>query len=383
MKIKVKTTIDVLGRYMKVVERLANDPRAVLIRHHYVFALLWNTRFREAVLAQAEASQIAARLCDGRSKAYALAGEILVSTIAAPQPQARFEPLKKEAISAVSTTTDSYIQSWTRYAIGWDEFHRGRMKQARDAATDLMRVGQESDDPRATGVGLSVLALIALLSASYPEALQYSEESMAVAVTPIDRETGVNIKGCALVLLKRTEEGLKILEEFRQRCLADGDLYSLSVCDVIFGVAKVHQGDIGGGLRWINSAISRREKEGYRTAADWHRLILAEVYLQIITRNEKPSFAILLRNLPVLVRAMFNAPSRIRALMTSVFGNPELDTAGHHVGHAKMILGLLYKIKKKRPLALEHLTEARRILSQFGQTPILARVDAALAELGQ
>ena len=47
-----------------------------------------------------------------------------------------------------------------------------------------------------------------------------------------------------------------------------------------------------------------------------------------------------------------------------------------------MTLGLLYKIKKKRALALEHLTEARRILSQFGQTPMLARVDAALAELG-
>jgi hypothetical protein len=46
-----------------------------------------------------------------------------------------------------------------------------------------------------------------------------------------------------------------------------------------------------------------------------------------------------------------------------------------------MILGLLYKGKKKRALAVQHLTEAKRILSQFGQTSILARVDAALAEL--
>ena len=47
-----------------------------------------------------------------------------------------------------------------------------------------------------------------------------------------------------------------------------------------------------------------------------------------------------------------------------------------------MILGLLYKAKRKRALALEHLNEAKRIFSQFGQTPILARIDAALAELG-
>jgi hypothetical protein len=46
-----------------------------------------------------------------------------------------------------------------------------------------------------------------------------------------------------------------------------------------------------------------------------------------------------------------------------------------------MILGLLYKATKKRALVLRHLTEARRILCQFGQTPMLARLDAALAEL--
>jgi hypothetical protein len=47
-----------------------------------------------------------------------------------------------------------------------------------------------------------------------------------------------------------------------------------------------------------------------------------------------------------------------------------------------MALGLLYKAKKQHALAAQHLTDARRLLSPFGQTPILARVDAALAELG-
>jgi len=46
-----------------------------------------------------------------------------------------------------------------------------------------------------------------------------------------------------------------------------------------------------------------------------------------------------------------------------------------------MILGLLYKIKKKHTLATHHLTEARRILSEFGQSPMLARIETALAEI--
>jgi hypothetical protein len=55
--------------------------------------------------------------------------------------------------------------------------------------------------------------------------------------------------------------------------------------------------------------------------------------------------------------------------------DPHIDPEGIHVGRAQMTLGLLYKNKRKRRLALRHLTEARRILSQFGQTPILARVE--------
>jgi hypothetical protein len=80
---------------------------------------------------------------------------------------------------------------------------------------------------------------------------------------------------------------------------------------------------------------------------------------------------------------MFTASSRIRALTTCIMENPHFDPAGFHFGRVQMALGLLYKVKKKRALALQHLTEAKRILSQFGQTPILARAEAALAELEQ
>jgi hypothetical protein len=46
-----------------------------------------------------------------------------------------------------------------------------------------------------------------------------------------------------------------------------------------------------------------------------------------------------------------------------------------------MILGLLYKIKRKDALAVQHLTEARRIISEFGPSPMLARIETALAEI--
>ena len=88
--------IDVLERYLARIDRLGDDPRAVLIRHQYVFALFWNARYREAAAMQRETSPIANRLGDSRSKAYSLAGEILVSTIVAPKPLDEFESTQSE-----------------------------------------------------------------------------------------------------------------------------------------------------------------------------------------------------------------------------------------------------------------------------------------------
>jgi hypothetical protein len=182
--------IDVLGRYLSRIDRLGDDPRAVLIRHQYVFALIWSARYREADAMQ-ETSPIANRLADSRSKAYSLAGKIHLSTIIAPKPLNEFEVLKREAIKAASGTADAYIQNWTRFVIGWEEFHRGRMTKARDMAQELKQVGRLLGDPRSTGLGLALMTWIALVADSYAEALEYSEQSLRLAVTHFDRSTAV------------------------------------------------------------------------------------------------------------------------------------------------------------------------------------------------
>ena len=163
-----------------------------------------------------------------------------------------------------------------------------------------------------------------------------------------------------------------------------GDVAQLDRFEVLVGICKMLRGRIADGLRVIERAIPKAEKDGYKTIADFHRLYLAEVYLQIMMGGDKNvPLPTLLRNLPKLLKVKFTATSRIRGLTTRVLENLHFDRAGFHVGRAKMVLGLLYKSKKKRGLAVQHLSEAKRVLSQFGQTPALARVDTALAELNQ
>jgi hypothetical protein len=379
--LKLRTTIDVLQRFSTRIDRLGDDPRVVLIRHKYIFALLWNGRYRDAFAMQQETSPIADRLGDSRSLAYSLAGEIHVSTVYAPKPLDEYEVHKRDAITAASDTEDAHIQNWTRWVIGWEEFHRGRMTDANISAHELMQVGRTLADPRSIGLGLALLTWIALVSDNPAQALEYSEQSLAVAVTPFDRNGAVTGMGAALILLRRIEEGLKLSEDNNRRCAADGDLYTLNGSEGIMAVGKVLQGNIGQGIRFLEDRILKRDKDGYRSSAHWYRIFLAEVYLQIIAGNERPPLLALLKNLPIILKVMLTASSRIPALMRPISESRHFDPNGHHIGHVKMILGMLYKAKKKRALAIEHLTEAERIFEQFGLTPILARVETALAEL--
>jgi tetratricopeptide (TPR) repeat protein len=373
--------VDVTGRYLPRIDRLGDDPRAVLIRHHRVFALIYNTRYLDAAALQRNTSEIAERLGDNRSKAYALAVEICVSTIIAPKPLPEFEVLKKKAMRIASDADDGHIRQVIQYAIACDEWHRGRMNEARDVARELIEVGRQSNNPRSTGFGLCCLSFLALVSDSYARALEYSEQALAVAVTPLDRDFATLDRGSALVLLGRTEEGSRLLDEHRRDSTPKGKVFDVDLADGIIGICKVLQGNIKEGIRLIEEIISKQEKKGYRTEADWFRIHLAEVYLQIIAGKEKPPLRILLTNLSILLNIMVTGPARIRAAVKCFMENPQFDRAGFHIGRAQMILGLLYKAKKKRRLAIEHLSEARRILSQFGETPVLARVETALSEI--
>jgi predicted ATPase len=59
MSVRIEAMIKVLARYLSRIDRLGDDPRVVLIRHHYTFALLWNTRYREAAKIQRETLAVA------------------------------------------------------------------------------------------------------------------------------------------------------------------------------------------------------------------------------------------------------------------------------------------------------------------------------------
>jgi len=363
------------------LDRAGDDPNCVLVRHYYVMALICSSQYREAEKVQTDLSAMAARLRETISRAYALGSAIHLSTIIAPYSVEVFEELSREAMIAASTINDAYLSFFLRYAVGWAECHRGRMAKAHEAAEELMAAGRQINDPRSIGYGMRLHAFVALVSGDYDAALNFAETGMGIACTPWDQALLETQKVGAFVLLRRPQS-VQMLQDFSDKCATNGWHQMASGADIVRGVTLAINGKIGAGIRSMQQAILRREQEGYQTAADLTRGYLCEIYLEIIAGNAKPSLKVIARNILTLVAVMFTAQKRILALVDKIRQNPQFDPNGQHIGKCEMILGFLYKAKKKRALAVQHLTEAKRIISQLGQTPLLARVDAALAELG-
>jgi class 3 adenylate cyclase/tetratricopeptide (TPR) repeat protein len=379
---KVRNVVDIADRFAARLNNLGDSPQVVLLKHQKMFGLCFMTEFQTALTEQANITRMAERLGDDRSRVYSFASQILISSAVAPQRIEDHERLVLNALEAASRTEDAYIRSVIRWVIAIDEIGRGRMTIARRIAEEMSAIGRDFNDPRPRGMGMGILGWIALTSDDYEKAVSCADECLRIAFTPQERLNALGVKGAALALLKR-QEAQSVLNDTRKQLTDLNWRYELLLLEPAFGVLAVLNGQIGRGIRTIEKAIATARRAGWRAAEDWAKLFLCEVYLEIMFPKEKPSFSLLLQNIPVLIKILFFGRSSMESLVSQVRSNSQFDRNGHHIGRAEMILGLLYKGKGKRARAVQHLIEAKRIFSQLGRTPVLARVDAALAELGQ
>jgi class 3 adenylate cyclase len=382
LSIEHRPLTQIVERFMPRLDRAGDSHQRVLVQHHFTLALLWTGRYHDALKAQRKLSEMAGRLHDARSSAYALASEIHLSTVLEPKPAGVFDEVSREALAAAANINDPYLQCFLRWAVGWDEFHRGHVTKAHRAAEELLTVGRHMNDPRSIGFAMHLQSWIAIISDDYAGALNFADIGMSMARTRFDKEGARNAKIAALLLLRRPE-AFAMIRDFKDVCAANAWHWHTVSTDAMWAVALVLDGQIGRGLRWMLKSIARRDREGYRFAADWYRMNLSEIYLEIISGKDKPPPKVLARNVLTLAVVILTAQKRISVLVEQVRRNPHLDPAGHFSGRCEMILGLLHKAKKRRQPAAKHLTEAKRIFLQFGATPILQRVESALAELGE
>jgi hypothetical protein len=237
-----------------------------------------------------------------------------------------------------------------------DALHRGFLSRADDYAREMIDIGRRAGDPRALSLGLRLLNSNAMVNDGYRAALEFGQQGLSAAITPMEEFTAINNNANSLVPLKRLPEGLSMLEEARRRYTEKGCATLLITTDPIWGVAQMIQGKLAEGIGFIKKAIIRSEQKGYRRGG---RLV-------------PPDSLLCLYRCPASQRkaaAWWRHPARpslpgvlkltgirvIDRMMDPVRNNRQVDSEGSH--HAKINM-------------------------PFGPTPLSKRVDAALARLG-
>ena len=380
ISLQVMTMLKLADDIGPILARFGDSRHHVAFLHHYVASLVWNGRYLDAWDVQQDLTAMAKRLGDSCSMAYALVSALAVSCYCKPFSNEAFEATRQDAEAALADVDDGYLRNYHLAHMGYNEVTRGRVAEAGEVADRLTAAGESRNDPRCTGYGIAMKALIGMASDDHETALRLSDEALRVSRAEFEKAIAGATRHVAIVALQipgATEQTRRWIEDCEDR----GWILFGSAPDMMLGVAHVMEGRIDEGLAHMQDVIARREAEGYQTTADWDRLFLSEVYLEILSGNGEVSPGVVLRNIRSVSAVLMFGAKRIVSLIERVRANPHFDPDGFHIARAEMILGLLYKVKKRESLALRHLTRARTIVERAGASPLLKRIDAALVGL--
>lgn len=380
ISLRVRKFIDLAGTVRPILEQVGDDRHHALFLHHYVSCLVCNGKYREAHWVQQELSAMAERLGDPASKAYAMVNELSVSIYFAPIENAVFEAKKRLIEAELKRLDDPYIQNFFLATVGWNELTRGRVARAIANADRMIEVGRTMNDPRSLGYGTAMKALIAMVTDDYDRALPLAEEARRESQVEFELAIAEAARVGALVPLGKPD-AIETVKEHIASCEEKGwTLFTMGPATML-GVAYAQNGQVAEGLRQVESAIQKRTDEGTKVSADWARLFLCEMYLAILTGEGGASVGVLLRNIWSILHVMFFGEKKLIAMIDEVRQNPQFDPRGHYIARCDMMMGLLYKARKNKQLAFEHLTKARTIVETAGKSSMLMRIDTALAEL--
>lgn len=380
LSLNVTKMIELADRLRPRLDQLGDSGPYVHFLHHLVACLIWNGRCFDAIAVQKDLSAMATRVGTPDAQAYALVSELALSCYHDLLTNEEFEFKRAQAEALLAQLDDAFLKNFFLANVAWNEVSRGRVVKAHAAANDLTALGHDTNDPRAVGYGMAMTALTALATDNHATALEISEQAIANSRAEFETTIASISKYGALVPLG-VEGAAEELQGFLNYCDAREWYLFYATADTMMGIAMAIDGRIGEGLARIENVIARCDALGLENAADWYRLFLCEVYVEILSGNGDASLGVMLRNIRPLAGVLINGPARVKSLIEKVSANKTWDRGGHHIGRAEMILGLMYKAKKKHALARTHLAEAQRIVSPAGPSPLLSKIEDALSEL--
>ena len=296
--------IEMAERHLPAIEARSNSVELCLILGIYAHALLHGHDYARAEQVARRGLELSELL--GALLPAANAKLVQMKVLSARDDGQCFSEmarLGREIVEMATRTHDSYLACAARFQLARHYLQDGELTLARDAALDLAAQGRRYDDTRAESFAQWLLGWIHVQAREFDTAMRHAELSLATAVTEADRKVGLALKATVLALTGEPTEALRILFPIRAEVVARQDMNLVAALDQAIGVALIKAGRIRDGIRWIECAMARWDRDG-NTAMVFHgHLLLGEAYACLASMKARGS------------KSLARAPVRARDLL--------------------------------------------------------------------
>jgi tetratricopeptide (TPR) repeat protein len=364
---------------MPIVKGAGETPELVIAYYYQTLALVQRYELRAGLERMTDAVAVAEKTGDPRALAFARAGMLHCRTRLGLDTREEAERRRNEVLESCLSLNDNFLRNSAYFFVTWDCIYRGLLKEARALAIQQIASGQATGDPRAISFANWVLGWINIVADSPSDAIAYADECLRLAIAPLDRLQGENIKSVAAILSGRGREALPRIEALNLEFERLGILSN--ILEGPRGVALIEAGRVAEGLRVIQRAIAAREAIGDRTAAGFVRILLAEIHIRMLSGGQRPRLGVILRNLPALVSARLGGARKASALLETAASNPQWDATSAALARIDLNRGQLWRLKRRPAKARECFERACRAAEAQGLEKLRRRSESALAQL--
>ena len=365
--------------YMPVVKGAGETPELVVAYYYQTLTLVQRYELRAGLELMTDAIAVAEKIGDPRALAFAQAGMLHCRTRLGLDTREEAERRRRDVLESCLRLNDNFLRNSAYFFVVWDCIYRGLLKEARALAIQQIASGEATGDPRAISFANWILGWINIIAGSPEEAVAYADECLRLAIAPLDRLQGENIKAVAAVLSGRGRQALPQIEALNLEFERLGILYN--ILDAPRGVALIEIGRISDGIRVVQRAIAARDAVGDRTLAGFARILLAEIYIRVLSGGRRLPLRVILRNLPTLVAARLRGARRANALIERAAENAQWDADGATSARIDFNRGELWRLRRRPAKARECFERACRAAEAQGLDKLRRRSEEELARL--
>jgi class 3 adenylate cyclase len=368
-------------RFIRLLDTVSETPDAIIAIYYRSQSLIQSMNFREAHEILLKALPVAERHGNGRAIAYIRGCLLECRSILALDPPEPARIMRDLVMEESRLYGDNFIQNWSYFFVSFDYLYRGLAKEAEEVAVKLFASGEKRRDPRALALAGWMLGFIYIAGELFEKAELYASESLAAAITPSDRLMAALVKANAGLFLGRADKSVAQLDALIDEFEKLGMPYAAQA--LFHGVALVMCGRISEGIRTVKQHIARRDAAGDVGSADWGRITLAEIYIEIMTAKEKPKASTLLQNAWTLLGVLFFGVGRANALLREAAARQHWSDRGVVFARMNFDLGVLSMLKKKRADAESYFKKARVAAEGQGADKLVLKIDTALQNVAR